>query len=85
MMRIKPTVIIKYLNNMTNLKKLQNSKELLKLLKFHGWNLVAIKGSHFQLKHHEIKGRVTLPHPKNLPIGTLKSVLKQAKIKIKNE
>jgi predicted RNA binding protein YcfA (HicA-like mRNA interferase family) len=55
------------------------------LLKFHGWKIVAIKGSHYQLKHHEINGRVTLPHPKDLPIGTLKSVLKQAKIKIKNE
>jgi predicted RNA binding protein YcfA (HicA-like mRNA interferase family) len=33
----------------------------------------------------KIKGRVTLPHPKDLPIGTLKSVLKQAKIKINNE
>ena len=50
---------------MTNLKKLQNSKELMKLLKFHGWDLVAVKGSHYQFKHHEIKGRVTLPHPKN--------------------
>jgi predicted RNA binding protein YcfA (HicA-like mRNA interferase family) len=68
-----------------SLKKLQNSKELMKLLKFHGWKVVAIKGSHYQLKHHEIKGRVTLPHPKDLPIGTLKSVLKQAKIKINNE
>ena len=69
----------------TNIKKLQNSKELMKLLKFHGWYVVDIKGSHYQFKHHESKGRVTLPHPKNLPIGTLKSVLKQAKIKIKNE
>jgi predicted RNA binding protein YcfA (HicA-like mRNA interferase family) len=68
-----------------SIKKLQKSKELLKLLKFHGWKIVAIKGSHYQLKHHEINGRVTLPHPKDLPIGTLKSVLKQAKIKIKNE
>lgn len=81
----KATVIINYLNNMTNLKKLQSSKELMRLLNFHGWKVVAVKGSHYQFKHHEIKGRVTLPHPKNLPIGTLKSVLKQAKIKIKNE
>ena len=69
----------------SKIKKLQNSKELMKLLNIHGYKVVAVKGSHYQLKHHEIKGRVTLPHPKNLPIGTLKSVLKQAKIKIKNE
>ncbi len=67
------------------LKKFQNSKELLKLLKFHGSKVVAINGSHHQLKHHKITGRVTLLHPKNLPIGTLKSVLKQSKINIKNE
>jgi len=48
----------------TNIKKLQNSKELMKLLKFHGWYVVDIKGSHYQFKHHEIKGRVTLPESK---------------------
>ena len=66
-------------------KKTSELKRVDEVVKFHGWDLVAVKGSHYQFKHHEIKGRVTLPHPKNLPIGTLKSVLKQAKIKIKNE
>ena len=71
-----PHYFLIIIKKMTNIKKLQNSKELMKLLKFHGWDLVAVKGSHYQFKHREIKGRVTLPHPKNLPIGTLKSVLK---------
>ena len=44
---------------MKNYKKLQSSKELMKLLNFHGWKVVAVKGSHYQFKHHEIKGRVT--------------------------
>ena len=67
------------------LKKFQNSNELLKLLKNHWWKVVAINGSHYQLKHHTITGRVTLSHLKNLPIGTLNRVLKQSKINIKNE
>ncbi|MBN3561681.1 type II toxin-antitoxin system HicA family toxin [Aliamphritea spongicola] len=56
-----------------------NSKELLRLLKADGWQVVATRGSHCQLKHAIKKGRVTLPHPKkDLPVGTVKSILKQA-------
>jgi predicted RNA binding protein YcfA (HicA-like mRNA interferase family) len=44
-----------------------------------GWEVVATKGSHHQLKHPSKKGRVTLPHPKKqLPIGTIRSIKKQA-------
>ena len=40
---------------------------------------MATKGSHVQLKHPAKPGRVTLPHPKkDLPMGTVMSVLKQA-------
>lgn len=61
------------------LKKFQNSKELLKLLKFHGWKVVAINGSHHQLKHHKITGRVTLPHPKKSANWHIKSCFKTIK------
>ncbi len=58
-----------------------NSAELIKLIKSHGWYLVAIKGSHHQFKHPHNNGRVTIPHPKkSLPIGTVKSIMKQAGI-----
>lgn len=71
---------------MYHYKKFQNSKELMKLLNKNGWTVCAIKGSHYQLNHHLIKGRVTIPHPKkDLPIGTLRSILNQAKINIQNE
>jgi predicted RNA binding protein YcfA (HicA-like mRNA interferase family) len=44
-----------------------------------GWYEVARKGSHVQLKHPVRKGRVTVPHPrKDLPIGTVKSIERQA-------
>jgi predicted RNA binding protein YcfA (HicA-like mRNA interferase family) len=56
-----------------------DSRELLKQLKDDGWEVVATKGSHHQLKHPNKKGRVTLPHPKkDLPIGTIRSIKKQA-------
>ena len=56
-----------------------SSRELLQLLKADGWTEVATKGSHVQLKHPTKPGRVTLPHPKkDLPLGTVLSVFKQA-------
>jgi predicted RNA binding protein YcfA (HicA-like mRNA interferase family) len=59
-------------------------KAILKLLKEDGWEQVAQKGSHRQLKHPTKKGRVTIPdHGKNidLPKGTENSILKQAGLK----
>jgi predicted RNA binding protein YcfA (HicA-like mRNA interferase family) len=56
-----------------------NSREIIKRLKTDGWVLFHIKGSHHQFKHPQKSGRVTVPHPKrNLPIGTLKSIFRQA-------
>lgn len=55
------------------------SKDLMKIIEKDGWYLVNIKGSHHQFKHPTKKGRVTIPHPKkDLPKGTIKSILKQA-------
>ena len=59
-----------------------DSKEIVKVLETDGWMLVAVKGSHFQFKHHSKTGRVTVPHPrKDLPKGTVKSIFKQAELK----
>ena len=55
------------------------SRTLIKQLEADGWYLVGVKGSHHQYKHPHKQGRVTVPHPKkDLPIGTVKSILKQA-------
>jgi predicted RNA binding protein YcfA (HicA-like mRNA interferase family) len=54
---------------------------LLKKLIEDGWYKVDQKGSHIQFKHPIKKGRVTVAyHGRNeeIPIGTLKSILKQA-------
>jgi predicted RNA binding protein YcfA (HicA-like mRNA interferase family) len=60
-----------------------NSRELIRELKKDGWYEVNQVGSHKQFKHSTKKGRVTVPHPKrDIPIGTLKSVERQAGIKL---
>ena len=59
-----------------------NSKELISELIADGWEHVSTRGSHWQFKHPKKPGKVTVPHPKrDLPIGTVQSVLKQAKLK----
>ena len=58
-------------------------REILQLLAEDGWQVVAIRGSHRQLKHSEKAGRVTVAgkpsddlHPK-----TAASILRQAGLK----
>jgi predicted RNA binding protein YcfA (HicA-like mRNA interferase family) len=59
-----------------------NSKDLIKILIKDGWFEVSQAGSHKQFKHNKKLGRVTVPHPKrDIPKGTLNSVLKQAGLK----
>jgi predicted RNA binding protein YcfA (HicA-like mRNA interferase family) len=61
-----------------------DSRKVIKELQREGWYAVAKVGSHKQFKHPVKKGRVTVPHPtRDIPIGTLKSIEKQARIKLK--
>ncbi len=62
---------------------LLNSREILKMLRNDGWYVVDQDGSHIQLKHIEKRGKVTVPmHAKrDIPKGTLNSILKQAGLK----
>ena len=61
-----------------------DSRDIIKALKRDGWYEVNQVGSHVQLKHPSKKGRVTVPHPRrDMPIGTLKSIEKQAQIKMR--
>jgi predicted RNA binding protein YcfA (HicA-like mRNA interferase family) len=60
-----------------------DSRELIRRLKKDGWYEVKQVGSHKQFKHSTKKGRVTVPYPKrDLPIGTLRSIERQAGIKL---
>ncbi|MGL4490660.1 MAG: type II toxin-antitoxin system HicA family toxin [Rhizobiaceae bacterium] len=57
----------------------RDSRKIIKLLEDDGWHLVGTTGSHHHFKHDRKPGKVTIPHPKkDLPTGTVRSVLKQA-------
>lgn len=55
-------------------------REVLRILEDDGWYLVTTVGSHRQYKHPTKPGRVTVPGKmgRDLPIGTERSILKQA-------
>ena len=61
-----------------------SSKELIKILMDDGWyEYSSATGSHHSFKHNTKKGRVVVPHPKkDIPIGTTKSIFKQAQINV---
>ncbi|MGC2890737.1 MAG: type II toxin-antitoxin system HicA family toxin [Candidatus Acidiferrum sp.] len=61
-----------------------SSREVIQRLRGDGWYEVAHEGSHKQFKHSTKKGRVTVPHPvRDIPIGTLRSIEKQANIRLR--
>ncbi len=61
-----------------------NSRIVIQRLEADGWELARTKGSHRQYRHPTKPGLVTIPHPKrDLPVGTLRSIAKQAGIKLR--
>jgi predicted RNA binding protein YcfA (HicA-like mRNA interferase family) len=61
-----------------------NSRDVIKALQKDGWYEVNQVGSHKQFKHATKGGCVTVPHPKrDIPIGTLTSIERQAGIKLR--
>ncbi len=58
------------------------AKKIESLVKKGGWFFVRQNGSHKIYKHGAIKGIVVIPFHgnKDLPIGTLKSIIKKAEI-----
>ena len=57
--------------------------DVLRMLHTNGWQMVAQRGSHRQLKHPSRPGRVTVPGKPSddLAFGTYNSILKQAGLK----
>ena len=56
-----------------------NSREIIQKLRDDGWVLHHTKGDHYQFKHPEKTGEVTVPHPKkDIAIGTLRNIFRQA-------
>ena len=60
-------------------------REIIKLIEEDGWFLKRTKGSHRQFKHEFKTGTVTIAGKPSidLPIDTLKSILKQAQLELK--
>ena len=65
--------------------KSYSSNEIIKLLIKDGWyEYNSSTGSHHGFKHSHKRGKVTVPHPKkDLLIGTVKNILRQAQIKLR--
>jgi len=57
-------------------------RDAVDLLEKDGWKLVRTRGSHRQYKHPSKPGRVTIAGKtnKDIPAGTLKSIIKQAQL-----
>lgn len=58
-------------------------RDVIKMIEKNGWRLVRTKGDHRQYKHTTKPGHVTISGNtgKDMPPGTLNSVLKQAELK----
>jgi predicted RNA binding protein YcfA (HicA-like mRNA interferase family) len=58
-------------------------RDVIRLLEEDGWMMVAQKGSHRQFRHPIKPGKVTVPGQmsQDLPVGTFKSILRQAGLK----
>jgi len=60
------------------------AKEVIAGLKADGWRLVRTKGSHQHFSHPTKPGIVTVPmHSGDIPLGTLKSIEKQAGVTLR--
>ena len=59
--------------------RIMKSAEVIRRLKRDGWVFRNVRGSHHQCVHPEKPGRVTVKHPsKEIPIGTLRNIYRQA-------
>lgn len=55
-------------------------KQLIRALEKMGFRKIGSKGSHFRLKHPDGRWTQVPVHPKPIPKGTLRAILRQAEI-----
>jgi predicted RNA binding protein YcfA (HicA-like mRNA interferase family) len=62
-------------------------RDLIRLLESNGWQIKRTKGSHRQFRHPREGLVVTVPGQlgKDVPVGTLKAILRSAKLEGKHE
>lgn len=64
--------------------KSYSSREVIAVLRADGWYEVNSEGSHFQFKHPEKQGKVTVKHPKkDIPRRTLDSIETQSGLRFR--
>jgi len=60
------------------------SADVIRAIKTAGWVLKRVRGSHHHYTHPTKPGIVTVPHPrKDIPAGTLRSIERQAGIRLR--
>lgn len=67
---------------MTKLPRNIKGKQLIKVLKKFGFEKEAAKGSHIRLTHPDGRWTQVAVHPKPVPVGTLRTILRQTEISI---
>lgn len=67
---------------MNKLPRNIKGKDLIKALNKLGFYKIGGKGSHTRLKHHDGRWTQVAVHPKPIPQGTLKAILRQIKLTI---
>jgi len=60
-----------------------NARQVIALLRREGWQEKSQRGSHYHVEHPIKKGKITIPRhgKREIPPGTLNSILKQAGLK----
>lgn len=57
----------------------RDSKKIVARLQREGWELVAVKGSHYKFRETRTGRVIIVPHPKkDLPVGTARNIGKHA-------
>ncbi|MEK7504220.1 MAG: type II toxin-antitoxin system HicA family toxin [Patescibacteria group bacterium] len=64
----------------TNIK----GKDLIKTLEKFGFTQTGGKGSHIRLKHADGRWTQVAVHPKPIPSGTLRAILRQSKLTVED-
>lgn len=65
---------------------MMQSREIIKFLEADGWIHIKTVGDHFQFRHPDKPGKVTVPHPrKDIPIGTLASIERQSGLNLRGK
>lgn len=63
-----------------------SSRKIIQMLKAEGWYHVEKVGDHYQFRHPERPGKVTVPHPqKDLCIELVKSIERQSGVRLRKK